>query len=223
VEWPLYFSERGKTMKLLDLFSGSGGCSVGYARAGFVVTGVDNRPMPRYRGGTFVLADALEYLRDHGREYDVIHASPPCQRYIALTGCRPGNSMNHPDLIAPTRDALEKIGKPYVIENVMGSPLLRPIMLCGTMFGLALYRHRLFESSFSLAVPAHQKHSIPCSRAGHWTVGHIVSVCGNCAPIALARLATGIDWMTCSELAEAIPPAYTNFIGSQIMDILCHR
>ena len=210
------------TRKLLDLFCGGGGASFGYAQAGFAVHSVDLSPQPHYPF-EYDQADALEYVRAYAYQYDVIHASPPCQRYSAMTCCRPGRSAVYPDLIEPTRAMLKKIGKPWIIENVVGAPLIHPIMLCGTMFGLPLYRHRLFESSMTLTAPPHPKHVIRGSRAGHYRPGEIISVCGNCTPIALARKAMGIDWMSRHELAESIPPAYTHHLGLQIMDFLSRR
>lgn len=138
--------------RLLDLFCGAGGCSVGYHRAGFEVVGVDHHKMPRYPY-EFHQSDALEFLAAHGREFDAVHASPPCQKYCAL---RHLAKKDHPDLIPQTRALLRETGLPYVIENVPGAPLLSPVMLCGTMFGLRtdcgaeLRRHRLFETNWPL-------------------------------------------------------------------------
>ena len=126
---------------LLDLFCGAGGCSAGYVRAGFKVVGVDNKCQKNYPY-EFIQADALEYVRSHGHEYDVIHASPPCQAYSCLTPAR--YKHNHADMIDETRDALEESKKPFVIENVSGArhKLKSPLMLCGSMFGLPIRRHR---------------------------------------------------------------------------------
>lgn len=222
-------------MKLLDLFCGAGGCTAGYQRAGFWVRGVDIKPQPRYCGEEFAQADALEYLAgliESGEidGFDAIHASPPCQRYSAMTGCRPGNANSHPDLVDETRQVLQSAGAAFVIENVPGAPLDsfsnlfggHGAHLCGLMFGLDLYRHRIFETSFPVSQPKHPRHTIPASKAGHWKPGTIISVCGNCAPIALARKVMGIDWMAQSELSQAIPPAYTEFIGRQLMVALKH-
>ena len=132
-------------MKLLDLFCGAGGAAMGYHRAGFDdITGVDIKPMPRYPF-KFIQGDALEYLAAHGAEYDVIHASPPCQAYSIM---QHANHMrkDHPDLVDSVRDALKQTGKPWIIENVPGAPLIDPILLCGLSFGLRVIRHRLFES-----------------------------------------------------------------------------
>lgn len=205
--------------KLLDLFCGAGGAAVGYHRAGFDVVGVDVAPQPNYPFD-FVQADALHYLAEHWREFSAAHASPPCQRYSAMSACRPGLSKDYPDLIAPTRSLFVLTGLPYVIENVPGSPLRPDLTLCGHMFGLQLYRHRIFETNRFLRQPEHVSHTLPASKAGHWTPGTIISVSGHVSPIALARQAMGIDWMTRDELAESIPPAYTTHIGTQLLNQL---
>jgi DNA (cytosine-5)-methyltransferase 1 len=208
-------------MRLLDLFCGAGGAGMGYHRAGFEVVGVDNRPQPHYPF-EFHLADALEYVAEHGREFDVIHASPPCQHHSVMSACRPGLAETYPDLIASTRLLLEATDLPWVIENVPGSPVRPDLMLCGQALGLALYRHRLFESNVMLLSPGHPKHVIRAGRAGHWRPGQTISVSGHCAPVALARSAMGIDWTNRHELAEAIPPAYTEWIGAQLIAV-CKR
>ena len=204
--------------RLLDLFCGAGGAAMGYHRAGFDVTGVDNRPQPRYPFA-FMQADALEYVREHGREFDAIHASPPCQRYVR-TAKQSGTAEQHPNLIAPTRAALDATGKPYVIENVPAAPLVNPLVLCGTMFDLRVIRHRAFETSPAIWFAPH-----PCAhprigpgRRGNEGTGEYVSVYGHFAGVPKARRALGIDWaMTQSELAQAIPPAFTHFIGRHLL------
>lgn len=204
---------------LLDLFCGAGGAAMGYHRAGFDVVGVDIAPQPNYPF-EFHQADALEYLRGMGPRFAAVHASPPCQRYSAMSACRPGLAGDYPDLVAPTRDLLMRTGLPWVIENVPGSPLENPITLCGHMLGLELYRHRLFESNIALQQPPHPRHVKPASRAGHWNPGTIMSVSGHVAPIAVARAAMGIDWMSRAELAESIPPAYTEYVGRQLAGVI---
>ena len=203
------------TLRLLDLFAGAGGAAMGYRRAGFDVVGVDINPQPNYPF-EFYQGDAIHYLAEHWREFDAVHASPPCQRYSAMTACRPGLADEYPDLIAPVRNLLELTGLPYVLENVARSPLRPDLTLCGQMFGLPLYRHRVFEASFFMWQPEHPRHTVPGSKAGHWTPGHIISVSGNCSPIALAREAMGINWTTRHELAESIPPVYTEHVGTQL-------
>lgn len=213
--------------RLLDLFCGAGGCSVGYARAGFDVVGVDIEPQPHYPF-EFHQGDALEFLAEYGESFDAVHASPPCQHYSQMSNCRPGLADEYPDLVGPSRQLLDRTGLPYVMENVIGSGLTTApdllgrtgILLCGQMFGLKLYRHRAFETSLSLSTPNHPRHDVPASKAGHWKPGTIISVSGNCSPIAVAREAMGIDWMNRDELAEAIPPAYTEYLGGQLLDHL---
>jgi DNA (cytosine-5)-methyltransferase 1 len=205
-------------LRLLDLFSGAGGAAMGYAQAGFVVTGVDIEQQPNYPF-RFIQADALAVL-EHCPNFDVIHASPPCERYSAMTTCRPGLAEQYPDLIGPVREALQELGVPYIIENVPQAPLQNPVTLCGASFGLALYRHRLFESNIPLSAPAHRSHAIRTSPAGRWRPGTIISVTGHCAPIGIAKSAMGIKWMNRGELVEAIPPAYTRYLGQQIRSAL---
>jgi DNA (cytosine-5)-methyltransferase 1 len=219
---------------LLDLFCGAGGAAMGYHRAGFDVIGVDIEDQPHYPF-TFLKVDAIEYMRGMVLRLEreslrhAIHASPPCQFYSDMSACRPGLAQDYPDLVEPTRELLQQIGLPWVMENVGGSPLLSQsslfddlhgVTLCGHMFGLKLYRHRLFESNIPLAEPPHPRHITPGGKAGHWRPGEIISVSGNCTPIALAREAMGIDWMTRDELAESIPPAYTEYIGAQLLEAI---
>lgn len=209
-------------MRLLDLFCGAGGCSVGYHRAGFTdIVGVDIKPQKSYPF-TFVQGDALEYAAKHGHEFDAVHASPPCQRYSAMTTASK-NRSEHPDLVEPTRQLLKSIGKPWVMENVPGAPFIDPIILCGTFFGLRVIRHRLFESSAYLMAPGVRcRHPKPGSvgKAGrdcNKKPGDWVSVAGNCT-LRVAAPAMGIDWMrNRNEIAQAIPPAYTEYIGKQIL------
>ena len=200
--------------RLLDLFCGAGGASMGYHRAGFEVVGVDINPQPHYPF-EFHQADALEFDLSG---FDAIHASPPCQRYSAMTRRHVGRSESHPDLVAPMRERLIANGAPWVIENVEGSPLIDPVTLCGSMFGLGVRRHRLFESSSPLADPP------PCDHAGQ---GRVVGVYGNpggsskrdgisFGGVDTWREAMGIDWMTGRELRESIPPACTEWIGAQL-------
>ena len=210
---------------LLDLFCGGGGAARGYYEAGFDVVGVDKNPQPRYPF-RFVCDDALEYLAAHGGEYDAIHASPPCQAFTAGKNSRPEKGFNHPQLIVPVRDILQGIGKPYIIENVVGAPLDAPIMLCGTMFGLALFRHRLFESNCFLMQPPHEKHTGRigfngfCCVAGHGDAGKNVRVPADHRTKAAWEKSMGIDWMHKPELAQAIPPVYTRFLGRQLREAL---
>lgn len=218
--------------RLLDLFCGAGGCSAGYVRAGFDVTGVDHRPQPRYllSGATaFVQADALAYIAEHGREFDCIHASPPCQAYTVAVKRWDHKGKHHPDLVAATRDALEATGRPWVIENVMGAPLRFPVFLCGTMFGLRVFRHRLFEASFLLLVPSHERHNGSTgAHRGYSTAqsgrNGFVCVAGHNFEAKAAAAAMGIDWMrTRREFSQAIPPAYCEFVGRQLLNQIRNR
>jgi DNA (cytosine-5)-methyltransferase 1 len=200
---------------LLDLFCCAGGAAHGYRMAGFHVTGIDNRPQPRYAGDLFVQADALAYVAAHGHEFDAIHASPPCQAYSKARNLQ-GNE--HPVLVESVRHLLQATGKPYVIENVKGAPLVDPVLLVGSMFGLRTMRPRLFECSFPvpfmLAPPASARHA----KMGRPPAeGEYVHVVGHMSNVPYCGAAMGIDWMNQSELAQAIPPAYTEWIGQQLM------
>lgn len=211
-------------MRLLDLFCCAGGAGKGYADAGFEVVGVDVRPQPRYPFA-FLQHDALVLDMRFVRSFDAIHASPPCQRFSDLAK-RNGNADAWPDLVEPIRELLTASGLPYIIENVEGAPLIDPVMLCGTMFpGLRVIRHRLFESNIPLTAPAHGKHPLVFTmdkRKAHygklneWTSPVQVTGGGNCSKAAAAD-AMGIDWMTKNELNEAIPPAFTKYLGRQLV------
>lgn len=200
--------------RLLDLFCCQGGASKGYADAGFDVVGVDLAPQPRYPF-TFRQADALEYLAENGHKFDVIHASPPCQ---AFSNAQKLNGNQHPELIEPTRELLETLGKPYVIENVPGSPLKNPVELCGSMFGLETYRHRLFEANWAIAVPSHPAHVARTTKMGRPPVdGEHMHIVGNFSGVARGRDVMGMPWANRDGLREAIPPAYTAHIGTQLL------
>lgn len=219
---------------LLDLFCGAGGCAVGYHRAGFDVVGVDHKPQPRYPF-EFDQGDAilkLRHLLDSGfvypngrplrlEDFAAIHASPPCQAYTVGRKIHDSGGR-HADLVHECRQLLERTGLPWVIENVPGAPLKTPVILCGTMFGLQVLRHRLFESSVVLLVPPHQKHPKGnLTNACHgYSTGDTGFVCvaGNNFVREAGAKAMGIDWMTRrEELAQAIPPAYCEFIGKQLI------
>lgn len=214
--------------RLLDLFCCAGGAGMGYSRAGFDVVGVDLEPQPNYPF-QFIQADALSLDPMFLSTFDAIHASPPCQSYSDLAK-RNRNAHEWPRLIDPVRDILVGSGLPYVIENVEGAPLRNPVVLCGTMFnGLRVLRHRLFETNFPILTPKHGPHPKVHTfdkRKSHYgktnDMRDFVQVTGggNCT-IAAARDAMGIDWMTKNELNEAIPPAYTQFIGEQLLAYMC--
>ncbi len=217
-----------KKPTLLDLFCGAGGASVGYDRAGFDVTGVDIRPQPNYPF-KFIEGDAAEFLRKHGSEYDVIHASPPCQGYSKHT--RPNSKHVHyskgsdePRLIGTIRELIPK-NKLYIIENVVGARdnLIKPITLCGTMFNLPIARHRLFEVNFKFEPPVHPK----CRGvAKKYSIDNnieyrVMSVCGKTRGrgcVDTWKKLTGNQWMIRGhELSESIPWVYTKSIGTALM------
>lgn len=221
--------------RLLDLFCGAGGCAKGYQSAGFHVTGIDIAPQPNYCGDEFVQMDALEYLRSlmdwlgeqpHGTIHDfaAVSASPPCQAY-SISSRQNANESKYPRLIDATRQLLIESGLPYVIENVPGAPLRNPIQICGSGLGLRVRRHRLFETNFPIM-------GVPCShgwqrsntnriRSGYKPPENaVVPVYGGGQAgfdVATCRTAMGIPWMSTDELNEAIPPAYTEHIGSYLM------
>lgn len=215
---------------LLDLFSGAGGAARGYKLAGFYVVGIDNRPQPRYAGDEYQQADALTFPLDG---FDAIHASPPCQGYSRLRHLPWLKDRQWPLLIESVRERLEEVGIPWVIENVTNAPL-SGIFLCGLMFGLPVYRHRLFESSEFLMALGHPRHEVVIghgrmvsdrrkgtlnagSSRGAWGNQTIVTVAGGQYRKADGERALGVDWMTKAELNDAIPPAYTSWIGSQLL------
>lgn len=211
--------------RLLDLFCGAGGCSVGYARVGFEVVGIDINPQPNYPY-EFWRGDAVQALETllsggglqkavYGVEWDAIHASPPCQAY-SLAGQI--NSNSHPDLVDATRELLGATGLPYVIENVKGAPLRDPQLLEGQMFGLNTHRPRLFETNWGYTAPLLRPPPPRQTKMGRKTKpGEAMQVVGNFNGMEDAQKAMGIDWMSRKELAQAIPPAYTQAIGEQLM------
>ncbi len=228
--------------RLLDLFCGAGGAGTGYARAGFDVVGVDINPQPRYPF-EFHRADALEFAREHGHAFDAIHASPPCQAFTTMKVMP--NSREHPDLVAVTRELLIASDRPWIIENVPGAPLetmprnlFDPycgIMLCGTMFGLnngahELRRHRRFETNFPLPERA-CNHRLPVlgfygdhvrsrQRTVNGNQDRGGDITGNQRKLPLVRDLMGIDWMKWHESVQAIPPAYTEWIGNRLIKLV---
>ncbi len=214
-------------MRLLDLFCGAGGAAVGYHRAGFdEIVGVDIKPQPRYPF-QFVQADALEFCRSFGAGFDVIHASPPCQRWLSFTKApwmsEVSRNRERPDHLTPITAWLERIGRPFVIENVPSSPLLQTVTLCGSAFGLRVRRHRKFASNFWITPLhcAHRQQGPPIGVYGHGgpkNPGGRGRRYKNRAEASEAM--GGLDWMTLHEMVEAIPPAYTAFIGKQLLQAL---
>jgi DNA (cytosine-5)-methyltransferase 1 len=222
--------------RLLDLFCGAGGAAVGYTRAGFDVVGVDINPQPNYPF-EFHQADALDVLdsilNDGHWLYEIgepaaVHASPPCQAYSQTQRL---HGRNHPELIGHTRDALHAYGGvPYVIENVPGAPLVNPVILCGSSFGLAVKRHRLFECDpFWVMAPPCQHPTEPKyhtharkDKAQLSPFVHVYGTGGGAGKdIDLWRWAMGVPWMKAkAEISEAIPPAFTEYIGHQLMQHL---
>lgn len=211
-------------MRLLDLFCGAGGAAMGYRQAGAtLVVGVDIEPQPNYVGHMFYRMDALEALASFNLEdFDLVHASPPCQRWAV------GRQRNdHPDWITPTRNLLLRCEIPFVIENVPSAPLRRDLMLCGSMFGMQVQRHRHFElEGFGVNQPECSHvwtHGRPHTVTGHadgpngmWNNPHHLGF----ANLAHAQELMGMPWTkTIREVTEAIPPAYTKYIGEQFLEI----
>jgi DNA (cytosine-5)-methyltransferase 1 len=211
----------------LDLYCGAGGCTRGLQRAGFRVTGIDAKHQPRYIGDSFIQKNVLDVQPEYIRHFDFVIASPPCQRYVPMA-----NNGNHPDLIDRTRNLLQQADVPFVIENVMSAPIPRWIVLCGTMFpSLRVIRHRKFEThGFKLQQLYH------INRWEHPPVYSFdrrerrlqgldpddedtyITVAGNNASLAAMSNAMGIHWMTRPEIAQAIPPVYTTYIGRQFLE-----
>jgi DNA (cytosine-5)-methyltransferase 1 len=203
---------------------------MGYHRAGFDVVGVDIAPQPNFPFDCHQ-ADALQVLREQRtyvrHEFDAIHASPPCQAHTLHNGARD----DHPDLIAPTRELLEQTGLPYVIENVVGAPLFEPFTLCGTMFpghqihvgmqARELHRHRLFETNWDVGLLPQCLHRWKAAGVygDHLRMGRRSSQgeYSGARALELGSEVMGIDWMTWPELTQAIPPSYTQWIGTQLV------
>lgn len=204
--------------RLLDLFSGAGGVAMGYHLAGFEVVGVDIVEQPNFPF-EFHLADAMTFPLNG---FDVVRASPPCPGYSLATSFHPEARDNHPRLVEDVRAKFVVSGLPYEIENVPGSPVVKSIMLCGAMFGLQTYRHRYFESNIFLFQPHHPKHKVKAAKPGaiarngeFWCIG------GHFGQKDEAQRAMQIDWMkTQQEIANAIPPSYTYYIGLQLRNVL---
>lgn len=219
---------------IIDLYCGAGGAGEGYHRAGFDVIGVDINPQPRYPF-RFLQADVLDFLAQYTWVWSsfkpvAFHASPPCQHWSDL---QKQNKRTYPELIEPTRIELLTYGLPYVIENVEGAPLRDPLVLCGTQFpGLRVIRHRQFEMyRFRAPILPHRKHPLVFThdkRKNHYgkldqNTSFVQVTGGGNSTVANARDAMGIDWMTKDEINEAIPPAYTEYVGGFLMDAIITR
>jgi DNA (cytosine-5)-methyltransferase 1 len=205
--------------RLLDLYCCAGGAAVGYYRAGFDVVGVDIRRQVNYPQ-EFHQGDALEYLDAHGYEFEAIHASPPCQDHSKMRRSRAIHGTG--DLLGKTRRALIELGIPWVIENVPGAPMRSDYKLCGCMFDLpGLRRERWFETSWHAfeMQPPHHHTGATVTVAGH-TGGSNARGDSGFGDKAAWERAMGIGWMTTAELAQAIPPAYTQHIGERLMDVV---
>lgn len=206
-----------KKPRLLDLFCCAGGAGMGYARAGFEVVGVDIKPQKHYPF-EFHQADAMTFPLDG---YDAIHTSPPCQMYSKAGQQWRKEGREYPDLVLKVREKLMQNGKPYIIENVPGAPLKNPILLNGAMFGLRVNRKRLFECSFPVEFILIPKDPPSEFRMGRPVKeGSIITPVGHFSNVPYARQEMQISWMTGAELTQAIPPAYTEWIGKQLIDYL---
>lgn len=225
---------------LLDLYCSAGGCTKGYQRAGFYVVGVDIKPQPRYCGDAFVQMDAIQALETLLRgdcivdtsgnkwylsDFYAFHASPPCQGYSVTAALPNVKTENYPKLIPQTRDLLMATGKPFVIENVPGAPLDTPLKLIGHHFGLKTIRERWFETHPWMMSPGFVKpkniktHSYRTYSSFDNGATHI-TLAGHNFKAADGAIAVGIDWMNREELAEAIPPIYTEYIGQRLMEAI---
>lgn len=230
--------------RLLDLFCGPGGASVGYARSGFEVVGVDLSPQHDYPF-EFIQGDALEFLAEEvawtqgprfaPKAFDAIHASPPCQRWTRMQRQRK-NQDAHPDLITPLRPLLDATGLPYVIENVEGcDALIDPVMICGSMFDppMEIRHHRLFETNWNLIPPMwpcrHDLYALPLypgtpNGSGNRPGARVMNPMASGTTHEMWAAAKGIDWIPANgrkrpspALNDALPPLYTEFVGRQLM------
>lgn len=213
---------EGGRPRALDLFCGAGGATKGLQMAGFHVTGIDIKPQPRYCGDAFLQGDAMRVPVQWMKQFDFVWASPPCQGYSITRHILRGKGITNrraSNLIPVVRHTLLKTGTPFVIENVPGSRLLDPVILCGSMFNLRVYRHRLFEScKLILQQPDHPAHNGSTGSNRGYSYGYpYVTVGGHNYKPCDGKQAMEIDWMTRDELNEAIPPAFGQWIGEQVM------
>lgn len=222
-----------KRPRALDLYCGAGGVTKGLQRAGFHVTGIDINPQPNYCGDGFVQMDVMALTPRQLCNYKLVWASPPCQKYSAANNIH--QRTDHPDLVAPTRELLRASGAEWVIENVPGAPLIEPFTLCGLTFGLGVKRHRIFEASFPVL-------TMPCPKGhpGDWVCVFGHTVLERSPQIGrtekngprfrrrhlgtdVGREAMGISWMNRAELSQAIPPAYSEYIGNYALASIARR
>lgn len=212
--------------RILDAFCGIGGATRGYQDAGFFVIGVDHKPKPDYCGDEFIQADALTWMRKNRRKFDAVHASPPCQNWSLLTMGNRARGLydNHQDMIIPTRRMLMRTEKPWVMENVPQAPMRADLELCGLMFDLKVFRHRVFElHGFTVDQPEHPSHDghrVKAWRHGALRDGDMMGVYGSGGmkgSLPQWQEAMGIDWTrSWNGLSEAIPPRYTELIGHEL-------
>ena len=205
-------------INVLDLCCKAGGTSAGYAQAGFRVVGVDIQPQPNYPF-EFFCDDGLVFLSKHWSEFDLIAVSPPCQKYSKSAKQWRKSGKQYPDLISSFRKLLIKTGKPYVIENVPGAPLINPIFLNGAMFGLYIHRPRYFECSFPVVQPEMPIVPRPIKMGRPVKDGDYLQPVGHFSGVAYAKKQMQIDWMNIGELAQAIPPTYTKYIANQYLKV----
>lgn len=219
-------------MRVLDLYSGEGGAGKGYMNAGHEVVGVDiNEWCSTRYPGRFYTADALDFINTNADKFDLIHASPPCQAHSVASR---RNGKTYPEMVAPTREALKALGKPYVIENVMGAPLEKPTLLCWTMFRqpmqtsagtLQMQRHRLFETNWLLGTPGPCRHTKGVRTAGAYGGGSSdhekTKGRGGYVPVLdVLQDLMEINWMSLDGIHQAIPPFYTEYIGKRATEEL---
>lgn len=207
----------GTRPRLLDLCCGAGGAAMGYYRAGYDVVGVDIEPQPHYPFA-FYQADALTFPLDG--DWSAIHASPPCQAFSRAGRLRDaqGGTARSGDLLTPMLARLVPLSIPWVVENVEGAPMPEPIVLCGSAFGLAVRRHRQFSSNRLLLRPEcrHREQGRPVG-VYHVLADEIPNGGRTARTLAEAQEAMGISWMQWAELKESIPPAYTEYLGAQLL------
>lgn len=211
--------------KALDLFCKAGGATKGLQNAGFHVTGVDIEPQPRYCGDRFVCDDAMAWLRGEREPldtFDLIWASPPCQGYSRMRHLPWLSGREYPMLIPDVRRLLTAWGGDWIIENVEDAPMQNGVTLCGTMFGLKIYRHRRFESNVLLLAPPHERHAQIIGKGRTFNARQKGNADGFISLVGKdprGAAAMGIDWMIRDELSQAIPPAYSEFLARQIIQV----